>query len=125
MDIGMGVHGEAGLQRGPLASADEVADLLLDRILAELRPTGNESVFVLLNTLGATPSMEAYVVLRRVLARLSAIGVDVHRSRLGEFVTSLEMSGLSLTLMALDDELRRLIDAPGRALAMPALEAPW
>jgi dihydroxyacetone kinase-like protein len=125
MDIGMGVHGEAGLRRGPLAAADEVADLLLDRILAELHPTENNSVFVLVNTLGATPAMEAYVVLRRVLARLSAIGINVHRARVGEFVTSLEMSGLSLTLMALDDELQRLIDAPGRTLAMPALEAPW
>jgi len=123
MDIGMGVHGEAGLSRRPLATADEVADELLELVLAELRP--EEGAWVLVNSLGATPLMEALVVLRRVAARLDELGIQVHRARAGEYITSLEMAGLSLTLAALDAELRRLLDAPGRALAAPPLDDPW
>ena len=74
---------------------------------------------MLVNGLGATPVMEQLVVLRRVVARLRAVGVEVHRSLVGEYVTSLEMTGVSLTLMHLDDELRRLVDAPARPLAAP------
>jgi dihydroxyacetone kinase len=123
MDIGMGVHGEAGLSRRELAPADEVADELLDVLLAELKP--DRSVRVLVNTLGATPLMEALIVLRRVARRLAGLGVPLERAHVGEYVTSLEMAGLSLTLIAVDHELRRLLDAPGRALAAPPLHEPW
>jgi len=123
MDVGMGIHGEAGLVRRPLATADEVADQLLDRLLEELAPEG--PVWVLVNTLGSTPVMEGLVVLRRVAWRLAAEGIPVYRSRVGEFVTSLEMAGLSVTLCALDDELIRLLDAPGRALLAPPIDRPW
>jgi dihydroxyacetone kinase-like protein len=120
MDVGMGIHGEAGLSRRALGGADEVADELLDLLLAELKPDGR--VRVLVNTLGATPVMEALVVLRRVAQRL---GDALERAHVGEYVTSLEMAGLSLTVVAVDDDLRRLIDAPGRALLAPPLAAPW
>ena len=80
---------------------------------------------MLVNTLGATPLMEGLVVLRRVAHRLDALGIPIHCARVGEYVTSLEMAGLSLTVMAVDDELRRLMDAPGRALAAPSLDEPW
>jgi dihydroxyacetone kinase len=123
MDVGMGLHGEAGLKRAPLAPADEVADQLLELLLADLRPTG--AVRALVNTLGATPLMEALVILRRVAQRLGELGIELERSYTGEYATSLEMAGLSLTLVAPDDELRRLLDAPGRALAAPPLQAPW
>jgi dihydroxyacetone kinase len=122
MEVGMGVHGEPGLSRRPLESANEVADELVQLLLAELEP---DAAYVLVNTLGATPLMEGFVFLRRVLQRLRRSGVSVHRARVGEYITSLEMAGLSLTLMSLDDELRRLVDAPGRALAMPPLDDPW
>ena len=125
MDIGMGVHGEAGLSRRALASADEVADELLALLLDELQPTAGESAWVLVNTLGATPLMEGLVVVRRVTHQLSMQGIPLHRARVGEFITSLEMAGLSLTIMCVDDELRRLVDAPGHALAMPQLDEPW
>jgi dihydroxyacetone kinase-like protein len=125
MDVGMGVHGEPGIARRPLASANEVADELVDRLLAELEPGNEESVWVLVNTLGATPAMEGYVFLRGVLQHLRRAGASVHRARVGEYITSLEMAGLSLTLMSLDEELRHLVDAPGRALAMPPLDDPW
>jgi dihydroxyacetone kinase-like protein len=123
MDLGMGVHGEVGLARRPLAPADDVADELLGLLLDVLRP--ERDVWVLVNTLGATPLMEGLVMLRRVTHRLRELGIPVHRARSGEYVTSLEMAGLSLTLVALDDELRRLLDAPGRALAAPSLDEPW
>lgn len=123
MDVGMGVHGEAGLSRRALAPADEVADELVALLLDALPPA--DDVWVLVNTLGATPAMEGLVVLRRVVRRLGELGIPVHRARAGEYVTSLEMAGLSLTLTALDGELRRLLDAPGRALAAPALDEPW
>jgi phosphoenolpyruvate---glycerone phosphotransferase subunit DhaK len=125
MDVGMGIHGEAGISRRALAPADEVADELLDLLLAELEPAAGESMWVLVNTLGATPPMEGLVVLRRVTQQLTERGIPVHRARVGEYITSLEMAGLSLTLMCLDDDLRRLGDAPGRALAMPPLDEPW
>jgi dihydroxyacetone kinase len=123
MDVGMGVHGEAGLSRRELAPADEVADELLELLLNELAP--EDGVRVLVNTLGATPLMEALVVLRRVARNLADHGVRVDRAYVGEYVTSLEMAGLSLTLVALDDELKRLLAAPARALAAPSLHAPW
>jgi phosphoenolpyruvate---glycerone phosphotransferase subunit DhaK len=123
MDVGMGVHGEAGLSRRDLAPADEVADELLALLLAELQPDG--PVRVLVNTLGATPLMEALVVLRRVARRLDELALPLDRAHVGEYVTSLEMAGLSLTLVALDDELSRLLDAPARALAAPSLHTSW
>ena len=125
MDVGMGVHGEAGIARRALARADEVADELLAMLLAELQPTADERAWTLVNTLGATPLMEGFVVLRRVAYGLHERGIPLHRARVGEYVTSLEMAGLSLTLTAADDELCRLLDAPGRALAAPPLDAPW
>ena len=123
MDIGMGVHGEAGLSRRPLGRADEVTDELLELLVDELRPDG--PVWVLVNTLGATPLMEGLLVLRHATRQLAELGIPVHRARAGEYVTSLEMAGLSLTLCALDERLARLLDAPGRTLAAPPLDDPW
>jgi dihydroxyacetone kinase-like protein len=125
MDIGMGVHGEAGLHRGELAPADEVAGMLLDLVLEDLPLESSPSVWVLVNTLGATPLMEAYIVLRAVSQRLDALGIDVSRALVGEYITSLEMAGLSVTLASLDTELARLLEASAQALATPPLSLPW
>ncbi|MBS1882648.1 MAG: dihydroxyacetone kinase subunit DhaK [Actinobacteria bacterium] len=121
MDIGMGVHGEAGIRRDKLRPADEVTDELLDLILADLPPREGEPLLVLVNTLGATPTMEALIVLRRVASRLADEGIRMHRALVGEYVTSLEMTGLSLTVTHVDAELERLLDAPCRPLMAPAL----
>ncbi len=123
MDVGMGAHGEPGIARRVLATADEIADELLASILSELRPSG--AVFALINTLGATPLSEGLVVLRRVAQSLSEQHIPLHRARIGEYVTSLEMTGLSLTITALDRELCGLLDAPARSLAAPPLDEPW
>ena len=123
MDVGMGAHGEAGIARRALATADEIADELLALILSELRPSN--AVFALINTLGATPLSEGLIVLRRVAQSLSEQHIPLHRARIGEYLTSLEMAGLSLTITALDRELCGLLDAPARSLAGPPLDEPW
>ena len=125
MDIGMGVHGEAGLRRGELASADEVAGVLLDLVLEDLPLDDSPSVWVLVNTLGATPVMEAYIVLRTVSRRLDTLGLPIARALVGEYITSLEMAGLSVTLASADSELTRLLEAPAQGLATPPLRLPW
>jgi dihydroxyacetone kinase len=114
MELGMGIHGEAGILRGPLETADEVADRMLDAILADRPVSPGSRVVLVVNGLGATPLEELYVLHRRVRTRLDALEVAIHRSYVGEYVTSLEMAGASLSLLPVDDELAALIDAPAR-----------
>jgi dihydroxyacetone kinase-like protein len=126
MDIGMGVHGESGIRRERLAAADDVADELLDLALADGAGAAGEPVLVLVNTLGATPLLEAFIVLRRVAQRLAALGLELRQALVGEYVTSLEMAGLSLTVTDLDPELAALLAAPARPLCAPPLgRLPW
>ena len=115
MEIGIGIHGEPGVRRGPLETADEVADDLLAAIAADLGLATGDRVAVLVNGLGATPLEELYIVYRRVHASLASRGVEVDRQFIGEFATSLEMAGASLTIMRLDDRLTELLDAPARS----------
>jgi dihydroxyacetone kinase-like protein len=115
MEVGIGIHGEPGIHRGALETADQVADRLLDAIVADLDLTAGERVVVLVNGMGATPLEELYVLYRRVHQRLTELGVDIHRRYIGEYATSLEMAGASLTLMRVNDRLAELIDAPARS----------
>jgi dihydroxyacetone kinase-like protein len=112
MEIGMGIHGEPGVRRGPLRPADAVVDELMDALLAEMQAKPGDRVAVLVNSLGATPLMELYILHARVAARLADAGLVVHRALVGPYCTSLDMAGASITLMHLDDELAGLIDAP-------------
>jgi dihydroxyacetone kinase len=112
MEIGMGIHGEPGVRRGPLEPADAIVDHLLEAILAELPAEPGGEVAVLVNGLGATPKEELYIMYRRVAQVLAGRGTTVHRVWIGEYATSLEMAGASITVLALDDELTALIDAP-------------
>ncbi|MGN6089095.1 MAG: dihydroxyacetone kinase subunit DhaK [Actinomycetes bacterium] len=112
MEIGIGIHGEPGQHRGPLETADEVADRMLDVIVDDLKLTSGDRVAVLVNGLGATPLEELYLLYRRVHNRLADQGVSIHRRYVGEYATSLEMAGASVTVMRLDDELTELLDAP-------------
>lgn len=114
MEIGIGIHGEPGIQRGSLRSADQIADDLIDHLLSDL-PSGNDEVAVLVNGLGATPREELYIVFRRVRERLDAEGMGVYRAYVGEYATSLEMAGASVSLMRLNDRLRGHLDAPARS----------
>jgi dihydroxyacetone kinase-like protein len=112
MEVGIGIHGEPGTRRGALESADAVTDQLVSALAEDLGLTGGDRVAVLVNGMGATPLEELYVVYRKVHQLLTAIGVTVHRPYIGEYATSLEMAGASITLMRLDADLAALLDAP-------------
>jgi dihydroxyacetone kinase len=112
MEIGMGIHGEPGVRRGPLETADEIATELMTAILADLPFAAGDEVAVLVNGLGATPKEELYLLYRRAAAILGERAIGVHRAWVGEYATSLEMAGASISVLRLDDELRRLVDAP-------------
>lgn len=112
MEIGLGIHGEPGMERGKLQSADEVADKLLSVILEDMPLGTGDRAAVMVNGLGATTYMEQFIIYRRVAQKLEEAGVIIHRSFVGEFVTSLEMGGLSVTVLKLDDELAGMLDYP-------------
>lgn len=115
MEIGIGIHGEPGPHRGPLESANAITDRFLKELLSELNLVAGDRVAVLVNGLGATPLEELYLIYRRTHQALAERGVIIHRRYIGEYATSLEMSGASLSLLHLDDELAELIDAPARS----------
>ena len=115
MEIGMGIHGEAGVHRGPLESADAIAERLTRDVLDDLPFSAGDRVAVLVNGLGATPVEELYILYRKARQIMDADGLAVHRTYIGEYATSLEMAGASLTLLKLDDEVTRLLDAPAQS----------
>ena len=115
MELGMGIHGEPGIRREKLQSADEVAERMAEAVLADLGVSGGEKLAVMVNGLGATPPEELYILYRRVHDLLTARGIGVHRAYVGEYATSMEMAGASLTLLRLDEELTTLLDAPAHS----------
>ncbi len=115
MEIGIGIHGEPGIHRGALESADRVADRLTAPLVEDLGLGRGDRVAVLVNGLGATPLEELYIVYRRVRQLLDEAGITVARTYVGEFATSLEMAGASVSLLAVDDERLALLDAPAHS----------
>lgn len=118
MEVGLGVHGEPGISTEKLGTADEVGTMLARRLLADIACPAGSTVALLVNGLGATPLLEQYLVHHAVLRELTGNGISVHRSMVGEFVTSLQMAGLSATITVLDDRLRQFLDAPIRTVAL-------
>lgn len=112
MEVGVGIHGEPGRHRVPLATAKEIAAMLVDPIVHDLDFSG--PAIVMLNGLGGTPLIELYLMYGQVVPLLEAAGVRVERSLVGNYITSLDMAGCSLTVLRADDELLRLWDAPVR-----------
>ena len=112
MEIGMGIHGETGIRRGKIEPADQITEEMMDKILNDLPYQSGDEVAVLVNGLGATPLDEQYIVTRKINAILKEKGINVHRYYVGEYATSLEMAGLSISLLKLDDELKEMIDHP-------------
>ncbi len=112
IEFGMGIHGEPGLWRGAVKSADALADEMFDRIAPELALSRGQRVAVLVNSLGATPGEELYILYRRLAQRLADLGVTPVAPLVGRYATSMEMTGASLTLMPLDAELEALLRAP-------------
>jgi dihydroxyacetone kinase-like protein len=117
MEFGVGVHGEPGVTRVPLQNADRIVDQICDRIFDEMGLDRGARVAVLVNSLGATPMMELFILNRRLVQRLSARSVTVHSTLVGHYFTSLDMVGASVTLMALDEEIAGLLDDPCNGFA--------
>lgn len=118
IEIGIGIHGEPGRHRVPLTSADEITRTLLDAVADDLALAPGEKVLLLVNGMGGTPASELYIVYRQARALLEARGAQVVRSLVGNYTTSLEMQGASVTVLRLDDELTGLWDAPVHTAAL-------
>ena len=115
MEVGVGIHGEPGHHRGAIEPADDITDRFLTELFKELPVGAGDRVAVLVNGLGSTPLEELYLIYRRVHRALVDRGATIHRKYIGEYATSLEMAGASLSIIHLDDELAELIDAPARS----------
>ena len=119
MEVGIGIHGEPGTHKEPLRPADEIVDHLLDKILSDIDYAGHE-VAVMVNSSGATPRMELFIINNHVADVLAAKGIKVYKTYVGEYMTSLEMEGFSVSLLRLDDELKALLDAHADTIAFKA-----
>ncbi|HET6483396.1 MAG TPA: dihydroxyacetone kinase subunit DhaK [Actinoplanes sp.] len=112
MEVGIGIHGEPGRRRVPVAPASEIAEMLVSPILSDLDFTGGDGVIAFVNGMGATPLIELYLMFNEVTQLLAKAGIPVARSLVGPYITSLDMAGCSVTLLKADDEILRLWDAP-------------
>ncbi|MBU9726357.1 dihydroxyacetone kinase subunit DhaK [Diplocloster modestus] len=121
MEVGIGHHGEPGIKIEPLKSADGIAAKMLDLILPDLPYALGDEVVVLLSGLGATPVMEQYIVYKKVAEILADRGITVYKSYVGNYFTSLDMMGVTLTLMKLDEELKECINLPVNSVGLKQL----
>jgi dihydroxyacetone kinase-like protein len=112
MEMGVGIHGEPGRRRAKMASANEIVDELLEACASDLPFQSGDRVALMINGLGGTPISELYILYARAHEQLAARGMTVGRNYVGEYCTSLEMAGCSLTLVKLDDEIESLLAAP-------------
>jgi len=116
MEVGIGIHGEPGIARQELGTAKSIAKQLLEPILADLNMEKGTEVAVMINGMGSTPQMELYILLKEVHQLLEAAGMILHDSFVGEYMTSLEMGGASVTILQLDDELKALLASKSETL---------
>ena len=117
MEVGIGIHGEPGTHRESMKTADEITDMLLEQILGDIDYNGSE-VAVMINGAGATPLMELFIINNHVSDVLAEKGIKVYKTMVGEYMTSIEMQGFSISLLRLDEELKRLLDAPADTPAL-------
>lgn len=115
MEYGLGIHGEPGVRRVKLQTADEIVEELVEKILEDSGIQAGDTVCTLVNGLGATPLLELYVMNRKLARLLQEKGIQVHDMDVGTYVTSLEMAGASVTILKLDDELKNYYDMPCRS----------
>jgi len=123
IELGLGIHGEPGVRRSPMESADALVDGLLGAILAELTLTSGDRIVLLVNNLGGTPTMELAIVTRRAVAVLRNRGLTVERVYMGTFLSALEMAGVSLSVLPVDERLLARLDAETEAPAWPGAVA--
>jgi dihydroxyacetone kinase-like protein len=112
MEVGIGHHGEPGIEVCPLETAAQMAERMVQAVLPDYPFTAGDEVVVLVSGLGATPVMELYVLYDEIERLITGKGISIYRSYTGNYFTSLEMMGATLTVMKLDDELKRLVDMP-------------
>lgn len=112
MEVGMGIHGEQGIERTNMRSAEEVAELLVEKVVGDIDYNEGDEVAVLVNSLGGTPLEELYVLYRSIKPLIEEKGLKIYKNYVGRYACSMEMQGASLTVMKLDDEMKRLLDAP-------------
>jgi dihydroxyacetone kinase-like protein len=112
MEIGIGIHGEPGRKRMKMATADEITEMLTSPIVSDLGLMSGEQVIAMVNCMGGTPLIELYIVYNKLNEILKGQGVSIARRLVGNYITSLEMAGCSITLVRADDALLKLWDAP-------------
>ena len=115
IEFGVGIHGEPGIERQRIARADDLAKQMMDRIVADMRVKRDDEVAVMINGFGATPLMELYLLNNSVAKLVERAGLRTHRTFVGNYMTSIDMAGASVTLLHLDTELKALLDAPTAA----------
>ncbi len=118
MEIGIGIHGEPGRTRMKIKPADEIVDMLAEAILEDLPFKSGDRVIAMVNGMGGTPLIELYIVYRRLAQICDAKGIKIERNLIGNYITSLEMAGTSITLLRVDDELLKFWDAPVKTPAL-------
>lgn len=116
MEVGMGIHGEPGVRRGKLTTAKELSNELMEPIYKEMNLESGDEVAVLINGLGGTPLEEQYLAYRHIHESLTEKGINVFHTYVGEYATSMEMAGISVSVFKLDEELKRLLAKPANAL---------
>ena len=118
IEFGVGIHGEPGIAREKLATADELAEKMIDKIVSDIPYKEGDEVALLINGLGATPLMELYLLNNSATAAISKRGIKIYKTFVGNYMTSIDMAGASITLLKLDDEMKALLDSPSDAPAM-------
>lgn len=118
MEIGIGIHGEPGRTRMPVKSADEITEMLMEPIIKDIPYKQGDEVLLFVNSMGGTPLIELYIVYRKACAIAQKHGIKVVRNLIGPYITSLEMAGISITMLKMDNELLRYWDAPVKTPGM-------
>ncbi|MFA6022349.1 MAG: dihydroxyacetone kinase subunit DhaK [Rhodospirillales bacterium] len=124
MEVGMGIHGEPGIERSKMRTADEVATIMAEKVIDDLPFSAGDEVAVLVNGLGSTPPEELYVLCNKFHDILGGCRIKVHKTFVGEYATSMEMAGASFSLLRLNDEFRTLLDAPAFSPFLPQWRNP-
>lgn len=122
MEVGIGHHGEPGIRVEPLQSAAQIAQTMVDIVVDDVSFVDGDDVAILISGLGATPTLELYIYYAEVVSLLKNKGINIYRPYIGNYFTSLDMMGVTLTLMKLDDELKALIDVPTHSLGLTQVE---
>ena len=114
MEIGMGIHGEPGIRRGKLKSANEITDELFQKLIEDISLEKGDKISLLINSLGATPLEELFIVSNKLQDNFNLKAIDISKTFVGRFATSMEMSGLSISILKLDDELETHLLTPAQ-----------